>query len=834
MKKLRFLLHFILSGTMITFIGFHTVLAEETSISSIDPTHIPSKDSIPSKDTPPVDSVSTPKDSSDSTYSSSAPTDSSSKDSSSSQDVPSKDSASIPSDTSSDDSSSQDVLDKNSGSTPTDSASDDSVSSSQDVSAEDSASSPANSSSNDSVSPSQDVSAEGSTSSPTDSSSNDSVSSSQDAPDENSGSTSTESSSNDSVSSSQDVPNENSGSTSTESSSSDSVSSSQDSPSDGSASAPTVSSSNSVTYEDIPLEDNTICGLPTNNENSLESEPPSYEISDINPPSCSQALLTLPLADVSSLDILSKLPTSVSAHTTDYQYVQLPINWQIDSSSFTSGINYIKGVVDIGDYTTKLSSTGVSIPIIIYDNELQNLDTIKPNDYNNFITPVPIGESIDYLASLLSQKYNWDSTALENAWYTSGINWDTSSFDSSTVGLKEIMGTVDLPSCIHLSDDQKLSQSIYVMESDKIDLGATSFNNGEITSKWLYTLDNIDLASCWYSTDLVNWDKDTEYSYIESNQLTIPSFALDPEQDYYFYIEYEGSKSNILHITSKNGELIYKPINIDNSRDGSNYENSELPNSNPLPNDTKLPDFDPLPGNLIPDDASNQDTASDSNTADSEAVTDSSTSFTGEHLNTLIEVNPETIYFEKQGVLVNIDSEFLKSLNLLKNDIFTVVLNMVGSYGFNLQLFVNDTPIDELPEMEVEFPVDLKDRASLALTHIEEAENAIPASNYNEEFSIASYHINKAGTYILAEKQEDYEKDMDSTEVFTQNTIFPNPPDNGTSNLSQATFTQPSQFAAAKKAHSWPSYSSVAVCITAASSGLILTLRKYRRRMHHE
>lgn len=797
MKKLRFLLHFILSGTMITFIGFHTVLAEETSISSTDPTSIPSKDSIPSEDTPPVDSVSAPTDSSDSTYysmnssskdSSSAPTDSFSKDSGSSQDVPSNDSASSPSDPSSDDSSSQDMPNKNSGSTSTDTSSD------------------------GSVSPSQDASSEDSTSSPADSSSNDSVSSSQDVADENFDSTSTESSSNHSVSSSQDVPDENSGSTSTESSSSDSISSSQDSSSDNSASAPTVSSSsNSVTYEDTPLEDNTICGLPTNNENSLESDPPSYEISNINPPSCSQALLTLPLADVSSLDIISKLPTSVSAHTTDYQYVQLPVNWQLDSSSFTSGINYIKGSVDIGDYTTNLSSTEVSIPIIIYDNELQNLDTIKPNNYNNYITPVPIGESIDYLASLLSQKYNWDSTTLENAWYTSGINWDTSSFDSSSVGLKELTGTVDLPSCVHLSDDQKLIQSIYVMESDKINLGATSYNNGEITSKWLYTLDNVDLASCWYSTDLVNWDKDTDYSYIKPNQLTISSFALDSEQDYYFYIEYEGSKSNILHITSKNGALIYDPINIDNSRDGSNYENSEFPNSNPLPNDTKFPDFDSLPSNLIPDDASNQDTASDSNTADSEAVTDSSTTFTGEHLNTLIEVNPETIYFEKQGVLVNIDSEFLKSLNLLKNDILTVVLNMVGSYGFNLQLFVNDTPIDELPEMEVEFPVDLKDQASLNLTHIEEAENAIPASNYNEEFSTASYHINKAGTYILTEKQEDYEKDMDSTEGFTPNTIFPNPPDNGTSNLSQATFTQPSQFATAKKAHSWSFYSSIAV-----------------------
>ena len=68
MKKLCFLLHFILSGTMISFIGFHPVLAEETSISSTDPTHISSKDSISSEDTPPVDSVSADEDSpSDST-----------------------------------------------------------------------------------------------------------------------------------------------------------------------------------------------------------------------------------------------------------------------------------------------------------------------------------------------------------------------------------------------------------------------------------------------------------------------------------------------------------------------------------------------------------------------------------------------------------------------------------------------------------------------------------------------------------------------------------------------------------------------------------------------
>ena len=607
---------------------------------------------------------------------------------------------------------------------------------------------------------------------------------------------------------------------------------------------------------DFPnLQATNLCRLSINNEPSSEPTEPSNEILSINPPSQSQALLTLPLANVSSLDITSKLPTSVSAHTTDYHYVQLPINWQVDSSSFTPGINYIKGSVDIGDYTTQLSSTEVSIPIIIYDNELQNLDTIKPKNYNNFITPVPIGESIDYLSSLLSKKYNWDSTALEKSWYTSDINWDTSSFDSSSTGFKEITGTVNLPSCVHLSDDQKLTQSIYVMESDKVDLSATYYNNGETTSRWLYTLDNVDLANCWYSTDLTSWVQDTEYSYIEPNQLTILSLILDPEQDHYFYIEYEGTKSNILHITSKNGKLIYDPIYVDNSRDGSTYENPELPDSRPsdsnsqlpdsalLPNDSELPDSkllpidtNLLPSNLVPYDGSSQSTYLESNidSTSSESVTDSSTSFTGEHLNTLIEVNPETIYFEKQGVLVNIDSEFLKSLNLLKNDILTVALSMVGSYGFNLELLVNDTPIDELPEMEVEFPVDLKDSNSLDLTHIEATENSIPAYNYNEQFSTASYHIDKAGTYILTEKQEDYEKDANSTDTLAQNTIFPNPPDNGQNNLSQVTLNKPSHLTVTKKAHSWPLYSSIGISIAAISSGLTLSLRRRRRRVHHE
>ena len=238
----------------------------------------------------------------------------------------------------------------------------------------------------------------------------------------------------------------------------------------------------------------------------------------------------------------------------------------------------------------------------------------------------------------------------------------------------------------------------------------------------------------------------------------------------------------------------------------------------------------------MPYDASSQSAYLESNTdsTPSESVTDSSTSFTGEHLNTLIEVNPETIYFEKQGVLVNIDSEFLKSLNLLKDDILTVALSMVGSYGFNLQLLVNDTPIDELPEMEVEFPVDLKDSNSLDLTHIEATETSIPACNYNEQFSTASYHINEAGTYILTEKQEDYEKATDSTDTLAQNTIFPNPPDNGQNNLSQVTLNKPSQLTVSKKAHSWPLYSSIGLSIAATGSGLALSLRRHRRRIHHE
>ena len=811
MKRLSFLLRFFFSSTMtVAFIFPHTLLARETTAISL--THLVNTDTTSAStndiaNTSSTDSVPSP------------------EDTSSTDSVPfSEGMSSTDSVPSSEDTSSTDSVPSSE-----DTSSTDSVPSSEDMPSTDSVPSPEDTSSTDSVS------------SPEDMTSTDSVPSPEDTP------------STDSVPSSEGMSSTDSNSSSEGTSGADSV----PSPEDTSSKNPDFSVD--VTPEDMSsdgtsdfpnLQATNLCGLSINNETSSQPTAPSNEISNINPPSQAQALLTLPLADASSLDITSKLPTSVSAHTTDYRYVQLPINWQVDSSSFTPGINYIKGSVDIGEYTTQLSSTEVSIPIIIYDNELQNLDTIKPRNYNNFITPVPIGESIDYLSSLLSQKYYWDSTALENSWYNSGINWDTSSFDSSSIGFKEITGTVNLPSCVHLSDDQKLTQSIYVMESDKIDLSATYYNNGETTSRWLYTLDNVDLASCWYSTDLTNWVQDTDYSYIEPNQLTIFSLILDPEQDHYFYIDYEGTKSNILHLTSKNGELVYDPIYVDNSRDGSTYENPELPDSKPLPNDSELPDSGLLPNdselpdstslpvdtNLVPYDALSQSAYLESNAAStpSESVTNSSTSFTGEHLNTLIEVNPETIYFEKQGVLVNIDSQFLKSLNLLKNDILTVALNMVGSYGFNLELLVNDTPIDELPEMEVEFPVDLKDSNSLDLTHIEATETSIPACNYNEQFSTASYHINEAGTYILTEKQADYEKAADSTDTLTSNTIFPNPPDNGQNNLSQITLNKPSQLTVSKKAYSWPLYSSIGLSIAAIGSGVALTLRKYRRRMHHE
>ena len=841
MKRLSFLLRFFFSSTMtVAFIFPHTLLARETTAISL--THLVNTDTT-SASTNDIANTSTgvSSDNSISVFEDSVP---SSEESSSGKSDLACEVSSTDSNSSKDTSS-------------TDSNSSENTSSTDSVPSEDTSSTDSNSSSEDTSSTDSVPSEEGMSS--TDSNSSEGTSST----DSNSSSEST--SSTDSVPSSEGMSSTDSNSSSEGTSATDSVPSSEVSPyknSDFPTDATPEDMSSDGTSDFPNLQATNLCGLSINNETSSQPTAPSNEISNINPPSQAQALLTLPLADASSLDITSKLPTSVSAHTTDYHYVQLPISWQVDSSSFTPGINYIKGSVDIGEYTTQLSSTEVSIPIIIYDNELQNLDTIKPNNYNDFITPVPIGESIDYLSPLLSKKYNWDSTALENSWYTSGINWDTSSFDSSSIGFKEIIGTVNLPSCVHLSDDQKLTQSIYVMESDKIDLSATYYNNGETTSRWLYTLDNVDLASCWYSTDLTNWVQDTDYSYIEPNQLTIFSLILDPEQDHYFYIDYEGTKSNILHLTSKNGELVYDPIYVDNSRDGSTYENPELPDSELLPNDSELPDSKPLPNdselpdsgllpndselpdstslpvdtNLVPYDALSQSAYLESNAAStpSESVTDSSTSFTGEHLNTLIEVNPETIYFEKQGVLVNIDSQFLKSLNLLKNDILTVALNMVGSYGFNLELLVNDTPIDELPEMEVEFPVDLKDSNSLDLTHIEATETSIPACNYNEQFSTASYHINEAGTYILTEKQADYEKAADSTDTLTSNTIFPNPPDNGQNNLSQITLNKPSQLTVSKKAYSWPLYSSIGLSIAAIGSGVALTLRKYRRRMHHE
>ena len=154
------------------------------------------------------------------------------------------------------------------------------------------------------------------------------------------------------------------------------------------------------------------------------------------------------------------------------------------------------------------------------------------------------------------------------------------------------------------------------------------------------------------------------------------------------------------------------------------------------------------------DTGSDQETATSDQTSEPllEQVSETSTTISGIRLRLLLQTNPDTVLFEKDGITVEIPSAFLASLNLPDDAFLKISIRRTDPTSFSLSVNVDGRELHELEETTITMPFspsgDWKEK-QLTLIHTDTGnKNAV---QYMSVQGRVSSNIYETGTYTLQE-----------------------------------------------------------------------------------
>lgn len=135
-----------------------------------------------------------------------------------------------------------------------------------------------------------------------------------------------------------------------------------------------------------------------------------------------------------------------------------------------------------------------------------------------------------------------------------------------------------------------------------------------------------------------------------------------------------------------------------------------------------------------------------------EESTDSITAISGARLRQLLEINPNSVLFEKNGISVEIPSSFLASLALSDEGLLEILLRKTDDFSFQLSVTADGKEIVTLPEASVSLPYTPSqgtDHSLLALVHV--GTGSEEPVTYSDKHRIASAKIYETGSFTLRE-----------------------------------------------------------------------------------
>ena len=546
-------------------------------------------------------------------------------------------------------------------------------------------------------------------------------------------------------------------------------SSTEPSPSDKPVDSDELSPSEQPTPSDKPENSDTTDDSSATDQNDEETE--SVEIIDII--TSSSIYLQFfptgqPVGDI-------ELPEYVYAQTGPRSFLECDVDWEnaneIDTSA--AGRQVLRGTLIAPE---GISFDGglepvVEIPLLMYDENGEGTEVLMPSEITSSTILIPLNANPDEYINTDNQYTLYTQNG--DRFYAKAVWEDIVPF--TECGEYTVTGRLALPCGIKAEqeEDLLLEQKFFVMKEDKIYLDFVTIENGEIVCTWLKAIDDSDNIEVYYSPDNEDWQVDDLYGFAIDNAFIIPTAFLTPDTNYYFRLKYDDEFTDILFVNITADEISGNIIQGD--RDGGDTAHQELPAyiEETKPSSSASSHLDASAhsgsgsggGKEISVIASGTDVLAESKNSDtlfsvgipvetsapSEMTDSTTTEISGARIEDMLEVNPNNIVFEKDGISVELAPDFVDRNNIKPDDIVNVAIDRKGD-RFTLNISAKGNEINEIPGTVVKFPIS-NDTAPTVTSDDGTQYQTVLTDN------IASLEIDKTGTYTSDDLADDKNAD---------------------------------------------------------------------------
>lgn len=121
-----------------------------------------------------------------------------------------------------------------------------------------------------------------------------------------------------------------------------------------------------------------------------------------------------------------------------------------------------------------------------------------------------------------------------------------------------------------------------------------------------------------------------------------------------------------------------------------------------------------------------------------------------------------TVLFAKQGVSVELSSEFLLGLDLSENERLTLTLRRIQPNGFFIAISVNNREITVLPDTVVWFMWDGED--DVFLSCVDEESNIVSDAEHHPQSGTVRCVIRATGSYVILPVEEQKTAVLDASQ----------------------------------------------------------------------
>ncbi len=456
------------------------------------------------------------------------------------------------------------------------------------------------------------------------------------------------------------------------------------------------------------------------------------------------------------------IPKNIFVQIEAKKYLSCNIRWNNIDTIDTSvlGRTTLKGEIipPVGYKFNGGLAPFIEIPFFIYKDEMEPLLTAEYNinEIPDNIELIPSGDSI---SNYLNIKDNYLFRTEYGDYFYCPVDWEIPDF-TDTVGEVTVKGKYRLPAGIKAKNEESIYRykTFYAMKDDDIYLNYIYNDSNFVTVQWIKSIKDFNNIKVFFKENNSQWFEAFEnMCYILDDRLVIYINRLNLNSDYEFRLNYNKKDYGDIHITVDKNHINSYFINGD--KDGGDNKEQKLPiytYSSKRKSKGKLEKIEDFNTTTINDFISQNATELKTEyTTESitdmtnielfpiEEITPDKTIISGDKLIETEKIQGDYITFEKNGIALEIPSDFIKNYNIKKNDSIAVGINK-DKENIKINVEVNNKPIKSINGSKL--------RISDKTDEISKDNTLIKDTSKDNRFS--EFFINDFGTYKTAFKEK--------------------------------------------------------------------------------